>query len=74
MHNLKQKFGLSTKWALFSNPLPYIFAQVEGSTGEYSIQGWWYWPEQKEGQYRSWELNILQYCFFWPIWFAVVQR
>ena len=34
----------------------------EGNTGEYSVQGWQYWPERSEGQYRSRELNIPPYC------------
>ena len=34
----------------------------EGNTGEYSVQGWQYWPERSEGQYGRQELNIPPYC------------
>ena len=34
----------------------------EGNMGKYSVQGWQYWPERSEGQYRSRELNISPYC------------
>ena len=34
----------------------------EGSTGEYSVRGWQYWPDRREGQYTSREPNILLYC------------
>ena len=30
--------------------------------GKYSVQGWQYWPDRREGQYRSRELNISPYC------------
>jgi len=34
----------------------------EGSTGKYSVRGWQYWSNRREGQYRSRESNILLYC------------
>ena len=30
----------------------------EGNTGEYSVRGWQYWPDRREGQYIARELNI----------------
>ena len=30
--------------------------------GKYSAQGWQYWPDRREGQYRTRELNIFPYC------------
>jgi len=39
-----------------------LLHEWEGSTGEYSVQGWQYWPDRREGQYKSWEPNILLYC------------
>jgi len=35
----------------------------EGSTGDYLVQGWQYWPSHRESQFRSWELNIVLYVF-----------
>ena len=29
----------------------YILHDREGNTGEYSVQGWQYWPDRREGQY-----------------------
>ena len=34
----------------------------EGNMGKYSVQGWQYWPDRREGQYRARELNISPYC------------
>ena len=34
----------------------------EGNTGEYSVRGWQYWPDRREGQYITRELNIPLYC------------
>ena len=39
-----------------------LLYEWEGSTGEYSVQGWQGWPDHREGQYRSREPNILQDC------------
>ena len=30
--------------------------------GKYSVRGWQYWPDRREGQYISQELNISPYC------------
>ena len=30
--------------------------------GKYSARGWQYWPDRREGQYRTRELNIFPYC------------
>ena len=30
--------------------------------GKYSVRGWQYWPDRREGQYRTRELNISPYC------------
>ena len=30
--------------------------------GKYSVRGWQYWPDRREGQYISRELNISPYC------------
>jgi len=30
-----------------------LLHEWEGSTGEYSVQGWQYWPDRREGQYSS---------------------
>ena len=30
--------------------------------GKYSARGWQYWPDRREGQYRTRELNIYPYC------------
>ena len=30
--------------------------------GKYSARGWQYWPDHREGQYRTRELNIFLYC------------
>ena len=27
--------------------------------GKYSVRGWQYWPDRREGQYRTQELNII---------------
>ena len=32
----------------------------EGNTGEYSVRGWQYWPDHREGQYITRELNIVR--------------
>ena len=29
--------------------------------GKYSVRGWKYWPDRREGQYRTRELNISPY-------------
>ena len=34
----------------------------EGNTGEYSVRGWQYWFDRREGQYINRELNIPLYC------------
>ena len=34
----------------------------EGNTGEYSVRGWQYCPDRREGQYITRELNIPLYC------------
>ena len=30
--------------------------------GKYSVRGWQYWPDRREGQYIARELNISPYC------------
>ena len=30
--------------------------------GKYSARGWQYWPDRREGQFRTRELNIFPYC------------
>ena len=30
--------------------------------GKYSVRGWQYWPDRREGQYITRELNISPYC------------
>ena len=30
--------------------------------GKYSVRGWQYWPDHREGQYITRELNISPYC------------
>ena len=30
--------------------------------GKYSARGWQYWPDRREGQYRTRKLNISTYC------------
>jgi len=39
--------------------LQYIIARMGG---EYSVQCWQYWPDRREGQYRSREPIIFLYC------------
>jgi len=39
-----------------------LLHEWEGGTGEYLVRGWQYWPDRREGQYRSRESNILLYC------------
>ena len=34
----------------------------EGNMGKYSARWWQYWPDRREGQYRTRELNIFPYC------------
>ena len=33
-----------------------------GNMGKYSVRGWQYWPDRREGQYITRELNISPYC------------
>ena len=33
----------------------------EVNMGKYSVRGWQYWPDRREGQYRTRELNISPY-------------
>ena len=35
-----------------------LLHEWEGNMGKYSARGWQYWPDRREGQYRTRELNI----------------
>ena len=50
---------------LSPSSIPYILiiAWLGGQYGEiFSFWGWQYWPDRREGQYITWELNISPYC------------
>ena len=48
---------------IFMNQIKNILLHYrEGNKGKYLVRGWQYWPDQREGQYRTQELNIFPYC------------
>ena len=58
--------GLAMKGQMERNNLLTVLVNIllhdwEGNTGEYSVRGWQYWPDRKEGQYITRELNIPLY-------------
>ena len=66
MRIAQEYFGVYTHfWScdMMSKSDKYILLHDrEGDMGKYSAQGWQYWPEHSEGQYRTRELNISPYC------------